>query len=142
VNPTFEIFGTDYDTADGTAVRDYIHVCDLARAHINALEHLVSGGHSASVNLGTGRGHSIRDVISTVEAVSGRVVPVVEGQRRAGDPSTLIANPQLGQTLLRWAPVQSDLQTIARTAWQWHQKRSVEPTRVVGCVGSPKPVLA
>jgi UDP-glucose-4-epimerase GalE len=142
VNPTFEIFGTDYDTADGTAVRDYVHVCDLARAHVNALDYLLAGGHSVSVNLGTGRGDSIRDVISAVEAVSGRSVPVVESPRRAGDPPTLIANPQLGQTLLRWAPVQSDLQTIVRSAWQWHQKRSVEPTRVGARVGSSRPVLA
>jgi UDP-arabinose 4-epimerase len=130
MNPTFEIFGTDYDTADGTAVRDYVHVCDLARAHINALDYLLAGGHSASVNLGTGCGHSIRDVISAVEALSGRAVRVVEGPRRAGDPPTLIASPQFGQRLLGWAPVKSDLQTIVRTAWQWHQKKSVEPTRV------------
>jgi UDP-arabinose 4-epimerase len=130
MNPTFEIFGTDYDTADGTAVRDYVHVCDLARAHINALDYLLAGGHSASVNLGTGRGHSVRDVISAVEAVSGRAVSVVEGPRRSGDPPTLIASPQFGQRLLGWAPVKSDLQTIVRTAWQWHQKKSVEPTRV------------
>ena len=82
------------------------------------------------MNLGTGRGHSVRDVISAVEAVSGRAIPVVEGPRRAGDPPTLIASPQLGQRLLGWAPVKSDLQTIVRTAWQWHQKKSVELTRV------------
>jgi UDP-arabinose 4-epimerase len=78
VHPTFEIFGTDYDTADGTAVRDYVHVCDLASAHVNALDYLIAGGHGASVNLGTGRGRSIRDVISTVEAVSKRVVPTAQ----------------------------------------------------------------
>ena len=125
VNRTFEVFGTDYDTADGTAVRDYVHVCDLACAHINALDYLLAGGHSASVNLGTGRGHSIRDVISAVEAVSGRAVPVIQGPRRAGDPPTLIASPQLGQRLLGWARVKSDLQTIVRTAWQWHQKKAL-----------------
>lgn len=125
VNPTFEIFGTDYDTADGTAVRDYVHVCDLARAHVNALDYLVAGGHSASVNLGTGCGHSIREVISAVETISGRAVPVVEGPRRPGDPATLIANPQLGQTVLSWTPDKSDLQTIVRTAWHWHQSRLI-----------------
>jgi UDP-arabinose 4-epimerase len=130
VNPTFEIFGTDYDTADGTAVRDYVHVCDLARAHVNALDYLVAGGHSASVNLGTGRGHSIREVISAIEVISGRHVPVIEGPRRAGDPATLIANPQLGQMMLGWTPDKSDLQTIVRTAWEWHQKRSFETIRV------------
>jgi UDP-arabinose 4-epimerase len=142
VNPTFEIFGTDYDTADGTAVRDYVHVCDLARAHINALDYLIAGGHSASVNLGTGRGHSIRDVISAVEAISGRAVPVVEAPRRAGDPATLIANPQLGQTLLRWTPDKSDLQTIVRTAWEWHQKTSAEPIRRRAYVARPSQVQA
>ena len=125
VNPMFEIFGTDYDTADGTAVRDYVHVCDLARAHVNALDYLVAGGHSASVNLGTGCGHSIREVISAVETISGRAVPVVEGPRRPGDPATLIANPQLGQTVLSWTPDKSDLQTIVRTAWHWHQSRLI-----------------
>jgi UDP-arabinose 4-epimerase len=125
VNPTFEIFGTDYDTADGTAVRDYVHVCDLARAHVDALDYLVAGGHSASVNLGTGCGHSIREVISAVETISGRAVPVVEGPRRPGDPATLIANPQLGQTVLSWTPDKSDLQTIVRTAWHWHQSRLI-----------------
>jgi len=142
VNSTLEIFGTDYDTADGTTVRDYVHVCDLARAHVNALDYLLAEGHSASVNLGTGRGHSIRDVISVVEAISGRAVPVVEVPRRAGDPPTLIANPQLGQTLLRWTPDKSDLQTIVRTAWEWHQKTSAEPIRRRACVARPSQVLA
>src|SRR5215468_10369632 len=127
VNPTFEIFGTDYDTADGTAVRDYVHVCDLATAHVKALDRLLAGGASASVNLGTGRGHSIRDVISAVDAVSRRTVPVVEGRRRPGDPPALIANPQLGQSLLGWSPVKSDLHTIVQTAWEWHQSRPLSP---------------
>jgi UDP-arabinose 4-epimerase len=129
ISPAVEIFGTDYDTADGTAVRDYVHVSDLASAHVNALDHILCGRHSASVNLGTGRGYSIRDVISAVEAVSGRAVPVVEGPRRQGDPPTLIANPQLGQSLLRWKPEKADLRTIVRTAWEWHHQRS-RPTRV------------
>jgi UDP-arabinose 4-epimerase len=124
VHPTFEIFGTDYETTDGTAVRDYVHVCDLACAHVNALDYLIAGGHSASVNLGTGRGHSIRDVISTVEAVSNRVVPVIEGCRRPGDPPVLIADPRLGQALLGWRPLKSDLHTIVQTAWGWHRARA------------------
>jgi UDP-arabinose 4-epimerase len=118
-----EIFGTDYDTADGTAVRDYVHVCDLASAHVKALDRLLAGGASASVNLGTGRGHSIREVISAVEAVSGRTVPVIEGRRRIGDPPALIADPQLGQVLLGWTPLRSDLEAIVRTAWNWHEAR-------------------
>jgi UDP-arabinose 4-epimerase len=127
--PAIEIFGTDYDTSDGTPVRDYVHVCDLATAHVKALDRLLAGGSSASVNLGTGRGHSIRDVISAVEAVSGTDVPIVEGRRRSGDPPALIANPQLGQTLLGWKPLKSDLPTIVQTAWAWHQDRLLDPAR-------------
>jgi UDP-arabinose 4-epimerase len=123
VNAEVEIFGTDYDTADGTAVRDYVHVCDLATAHIKALDGLLAGGASASVNLGTGRGHSVRDVISHVEAVSHGVIPVIEGRRRPGYPPALIADPQLGQSLLGWKPLKSDLYIIVRSAWEWHQTR-------------------
>jgi UDP-arabinose 4-epimerase len=129
VNPAIEIFGTDYDTSDGTAVRDYIHVCDLADAHVRALDYLLRGGQSASVNLGTGCGYSIRDVISVVEAVSGTPVPVIEGPRRPGDPPALIADPQLAEKLLGWSTRYSDLQTIVQTAWQWHEKARVEPIR-------------
>jgi UDP-arabinose 4-epimerase len=129
-SPAIEIFGTDYDTADGTAVRDYVHVCDLASAHVKALDRLLAGGGSASVNLGTGRGHSIRDVISAVEAVSGRTVSVIEGPRRIGDPPALIADPQLGQELLGWRPLTSDLEAIVGTAWRWHQARLTGSTDV------------
>jgi UDP-arabinose 4-epimerase len=122
-NSAIEIFGTDYDTKDGTAVRDYIHVCDLATAHVKSLDHLIAGRKSVSVNLGTGRGHSIYDIISAVEAVSGMVVPVIDGARRVGDPPALIANPELGQALLGWKPRKSDLLTIVRTAWDWHETR-------------------
>jgi UDP-arabinose 4-epimerase len=122
-NPFFALFGTDYDTPDGTAVRDYVHVCDLASAHVKALDRLLAEGASASVNLGTGRGHSIRDVISAVEAISRRCVPVSESPRRTGDPPALIANSQLAWALLGWRPRKSDLLTIVRTAWDWHQKR-------------------
>jgi len=115
-----EIYGTDYDTCDGTAVRDYVHVSDLATAHVKALGRLLAGEESASVNLGTGRGHSIREVISAVEAVSHKPVPALQGARRAGDPPALIADPQRGQSLLDWRPLASDLQTIVRTAWNWH----------------------
>src|SRR5262249_50890229 len=114
-NSAIEIFGTDYDTADGTPVRDYVHVCDLATAHVKALDRLLDGGKSASVNLGTGRGHSIRDVISAVEAVSRRTVPVVEGRRRPGDPPAPIANPQLGQSSPGWGPGKSHLAPVGQT---------------------------
>jgi UDP-glucose-4-epimerase GalE len=128
VIPAIEIFGTNYDTADGTAVRDYVHVCDIATAHIKALDRLFAGEASASVNLGTGRGHSVRDVISAVEAVSRTIAPVVERQPRAGDPAALIADPRLGQSLLKWKPLKSDLHKIVQTAWNWHHARLPEPT--------------
>jgi UDP-arabinose 4-epimerase len=129
VNQVVKVFGTDYGTADGTAVRDYVHVCDLATAHVKALDRLLAGGTSASVNLGTGRGHSIREVISAVEAVSHKVVPVMECCRRPGDPPALIADPQLGCSLLGWRPLKSDLHTIVRTAWAWHENTFLESAR-------------
>ena len=128
-NSPVEIFGADYDTPDGTPVRDYVHVCDLAAAHVSALDRLFVGGTSASINLGTGRGHSIRDVISVVETVSQTVVPFIVGDRRAGDPPVLIADSQLGQSLLGWRPLKSDLQTIVQTAWEWHRTRLLASTR-------------
>ena len=123
---SIEVFGTDYETADGTAVRDYVHVSDLASAHVKALDHLLGGGQNASVNLGTGRGHSIREVISAVETVSRRPVRVVHGERRPGDPPALIADPRLGRDLLGWTPEISDLGTIVSTAWKWHRHRCLE----------------
>jgi len=123
VNAAVEIFGTDYDTNDGTAVRDYIHVCDLAAAHVRAVDHLLAGESSVSVNLGTGRGYSIRDVITALEAVGGSPVPVIHGSRRAGDPAALVANPQRAQATLHWTPRMSGLHTIVRTAWDWHGKQ-------------------
>jgi UDP-arabinose 4-epimerase len=129
VNSFVEIFGTDYDTPDGTAVRDYVHVCDLADAHVTALDHLSDGRTSASVNLGTGYGHSIRDIISAVQAVSGRDIPFVEGSRRVGDPPILVANPQFGEKLLRWTPEKSDLRTIVLTAWEWHRSKNFANSR-------------
>jgi UDP-glucose 4-epimerase len=100
-----------------------VHVCDLADAHVKALDRLLAGGTSASINLGTGRGHSIREIISAVEAISGRSVPAIAGPRRAGDPPALVADPRLGQRLLGWKPMISDLPGIVRTAWEWHEHR-------------------
>jgi len=136
MNPAVEIFGTDYDTHDGTAVRDYVHVCDLASAHVRAVDYLVAGAPSVSVNLGTGRGCSIRDVITAVEAVGGRPVPVIEGLRRAGDPAALVADPQRAQATLGWTPQVSDLDTIVRTAWDWHARRLAARPREGGGVAS------
>ncbi len=117
-----EIYGTDYPTPDGTAIRDYIHVTDLSAAHVLALEVLLNRGTSAALNLGTGSGHSVRDVITTVEQVSGRSVARREGPRRAGDPPQLVADPQRARDRLGWQPCHSDLNTIARTAYEWHAR--------------------
>lgn len=117
------IFGTDYATPDGSAVRDYVHVTDLAEAHVLALAELLAGRASAVLNLGTGRGHSVREVVSAVETVGSRQVPVREASRRAGDPPVLVADPKRAMERLTWQPTYSDLATIIETAWRWHQSR-------------------
>lgn len=117
------VFGTDYPTPDGTALRDYIHVCDLARAHVLALQHLLDNGDTFSVNLGTGRGASVREVIDTVRRITGREVIVRDAPRRAGDPPVLVADPKKAGERLGWAPQHSDLNTIIADAWRWHNKR-------------------
>lgn len=119
--PALSIFGTDYSTPDGTAVRDYIHVTDLADAHLLALADLLAGGTSAALNLGTGRGHSVREVVAATESVSGRPVPVREASRRAGDPPVLVADPRRAMQRLGWRPQYSDLDGIVETAWRWHE---------------------
>ncbi len=119
--PEIEIFGSDYDTPDGTAVRDYIHVSDLADAHVLALQHLLCGGPNCALNLGTGRGHSVREVIDTVEKLSGRKVRVRMQPRREGDPPVLVARSSLAMNLLNWIPRQSNLDTIVRTALRWQE---------------------
>lgn len=115
------IFGTDYDTADGTCVRDYIHVSDLAQAHIRALRYLREGGKSDIFNLGNGVGFSVREVIETARKVTGHPIPATEEARRAGDPSTLIASSAKAKEILGWDPQFDDLETIISTAWKWHQ---------------------
>lgn len=116
------IFGEDYDTADGTCVRDYIHVLDLARAHILGLKKLVAGNESGIFNLGTGQGYSVKEVVETVERVTGKRVPRAIGERRPGDPPTLVAASDNAKKVLGWVPVNSDLDTIVKTAWEWHRK--------------------
>ena len=118
--PELEIFGDDYPTPDGTCIRDYIHVNDLAEAHVLGLEYL-NGGNSTALNLGTGRGHSVREVISTIERVSGHKVPQRTAARRAGDPAELVADPSRAEELLKWRATRS-LEQIVATAWAWHQK--------------------
>ena len=117
------IFGTDYPTPDGTAIRDYIHVTDLADAHLRALDRLGSGDRGGALNLGTGGGCSVREVIAAVERVAGREVPSQEAARRPGDPPELVADPSLARTRLGWRPAHSDLDTIIRTALAWEQRR-------------------
>jgi len=118
--PHVAIFGTDYPTADGTCIRDYIHVDDLALAHALALERTTPGAFQA-FNLGTGRGYSVREVIRTVEAVSGLPVPAREEPRRAGDPAELVAAPGKAARDLGWKPKYIELEQIVQTAWNWHR---------------------
>ena len=115
-----QVLGTDYPTPDGTAVRDYVHVTDLADAHVRALRHLEGEGPSGALNLGTGRGHSVREVIAMVERVSGRKVNARNAPRRAGDPPVLVAAPGRARELLGWEPRWSSLETIVQTAHRWH----------------------
>ncbi len=119
-----DVYGTDYPTADGTAIRDYIHVEDLAEAHLQALEHLYAGRDSTALNLGTGSGHSVREVIAAAEAVSGRAIQWRDAARRPGDPPVLVADPSLAAEKLGWRAHRSDLATIIRTAFAWHEAHS------------------
>jgi UDP-glucose 4-epimerase/UDP-arabinose 4-epimerase len=127
----FAIFGEDYQTKDGTAVRDYIHVNDLAVAHVAALNVLLSGGHGGSFNLGTGKGYSVRELIDAVHDETGRAVPLVIRERRAGDPPILVADPTRAEAELGFKATRSSLSTIIQSAWAWHQKAhpAREPTR-------------
>ncbi len=115
-----EIFGTDYDTPDGTCIRDYVHVTDLADAHFRAYEYLKNGGKSVFLNLGTKEGVSIRELISKAREITGRNINVREGNRRAGDPPKLAGSYELANKILGWQPKYSDLDTIISTAWNWH----------------------
>lgn len=117
------IFGTDYDTPDGTCVRDYIHVNDLADAHVLGLEYLLSGGKSDVFNLGNGNGFSVREVIETARQVTGLEIPALESDRRPGDAPILVGSSDKVRRKLGWNPQYADLQVIINHAWQWHQKR-------------------
>ncbi len=117
-----KIFGTDYDTPDGTCIRDYIHVTDLAAAHVAALDHLKKTGNSDVFNLGNGNGFSVRRVLDEAKAVTGREIRVEEVGRRSGDPSTLIGSSDKAKTILGWNPRLADLSEIIRTAWTWHKR--------------------
>ncbi len=114
-----QVMGTDYPTPDGTAIRDYVHVADLADAHARALNHLLAGGETLVANLGTGRGHSVNQVIDAAARVTGRPVPHVSASRRAGDPPELVAAPGVADATLGWRPRQSTLESILSTAYRW-----------------------
>ena len=120
------IFGSDYPTRDGTAVRDYIHVTDLAEAHVLALQHLLAGEDSVSLNLGTGQGHTVREVVQAVGKVAGQPVPTELAPRRPGDPPQLVADASQSAELLNWTPTHSSLESIVESAWRWHVSRVAE----------------
>jgi UDP-arabinose 4-epimerase len=117
-----DVFGDDYPTRDGTCVRDYIHVSDLAEAHVRALDYLTKGGESIAVNLGTGQGYSVRQVITAVEQITDRTVAHRIVGRREGDPAILVADPSLAGKVLNWHPTHSHLESIVSSAWKWHSR--------------------
>ncbi|HYK87369.1 MAG TPA: UDP-glucose 4-epimerase GalE [Acidobacteriota bacterium] len=121
---TAEVYGKDYPTADGTCLRDYIHVTDLAAAHVSALEHLFRGRDSDIFNLGTGQGHSVLEVIRQAAAATGREIPMTFKPRRPGDPPALVADPARAGAVLEWIPGHSSLSEIVESAWNWHRARS------------------
>ena len=123
IRPTVEVFGTDYATPDGTAIRDYVHVSDLARAHVLALNHLLEGGEAITINLASGRGASVKQVIEAVRAVTGAQLDVRNLPRRSGDPPILVADSELASKTLGWSAERSDLATIVADAWRWHKVR-------------------
>ena len=118
---TISIYGTDYDTPDGTCIRDYIHVTDLAQAHILAVQYLNNGGESDIFNLGNGVGYSVREVIETARKVTGHPIPATESSRRAGDPARLVASSEKAKKILGWKPVHDSLEEIIASAWNWHK---------------------
>jgi UDP-glucose 4-epimerase len=122
--PHIRLFGTDYDTPDGTCIRDYVHVNDLVDAHLLALSHLMDGGPSHVFNLGNSRGYSVREVIDTAAAVTGRPIPVAAADRRPGDPAVLVADSDRIRNALGWRPVYEALDQIIATAWNWARKGS------------------
>jgi UDP-glucose 4-epimerase len=122
--PYVSVFGTDYPTPDGTAIRDFIHVADLGEAHILALNYLRGGGESERINLGNGQGYSVLEVIETTRQVTGRPIETKYEPRRAGDPSRLVADATRARTVLGWRPAYPDLASIIKSDWEWRQKHS------------------
>ncbi len=126
------IFGTDYPTDDGTCIRDYVHVSDLANAHMLALKALVAGADSAVYNLGNSKGYSVREVIELARQITGHPIPATIGDRRPGDPAVLIADSSRIRRELGWKPRYEDLRTIIETAWVWHQREGKTPRHIHG----------
>ena len=118
--PSFQVYGTDYPTSDGSAIRDYIHVTDLASAHVAALDYLLAEGGSRAVNLGTGVGTSVLEIVRAVESVVGRPVPITHQGRRGGDPDVLVADGKRARVTLGWKPRYMNIGDIVSSAWQWH----------------------
>jgi UDP-glucose-4-epimerase GalE len=119
---TVEVYGDDYPTQDGTCVRDYIHVTDLADAHVRALDYLMQGGTSTALNLGTGKGHTVREIINAAQNVTGVEVPHRIAGRRPGDPAVLVADSRRAEQVLGWRPIHSSLNNIVSTAWAWRSE--------------------
>ena len=117
------IFGTDYPTPDGTCIRDYIHVCDLADAHVLGLEYLLNGGDSNIFNLGNGSGFSVKEAIDAAREITGKEIKAIECDRRPGDPPMLVGSSEKARKILGWQPQYSDIKNIINHAWNWHQKR-------------------
>lgn len=121
--PGFSVFGTDYDTRDGSCIRDYVHVTDLADAHIAALEYLFKGGRTDAFNLGTGDGISVLELVDAVERITGKKLKVAMEARRPGDPAVLVADNRKAREILGWVPEKSSLDNIVETAWKWHSRK-------------------
>lgn len=133
--PAIRIFGTDYDTPDGTCIRDYVHIVDLCQAHLLALERLASGAPSAAYNLGNGNGFSVREIISAAAQVTGATIPVETAPRRAGDPARLVADASAARRELGWQPAYAALETIIAHAWNWERRAGALPAEL-----QPRPV--
>ena len=137
--PLFEIFGLDYPTADGTAVRDYIHVSDIAHAHVLAIRYLLEGGDTVALNLGLGRGYSVLQLINAVEEVTGLRVAVRNGARRVGDPAEVFADPSKAQAVLDFRPRYNSIEQIISSAWKWHKKTKTKDV-IPGPVAANRPL--
>ena len=119
-----QIFGTDYPTPDGTCVRDYVHVVDIADAHVRALDYLLAGGTSSAFNLANARGYSVKEVIAAAERVCGRTISVKIAARRAGDPAALVGSAERARSVLGWSPARSELDLQIEDAWKWIRSRN------------------